>query len=46
MSTLIKSGFAFFRALYEYRTIFENKFTGLRVIYDSRTDRHEVIREE
>ncbi len=46
MSTLIKSGFAFFRALDEYRTIFENKFTGLRVIYDSRTDSHEVIREE
>ena len=46
ISTLIKSGFAFFRALDDYRTIFENKFTGLRVIYDSRTDSHEVIREE
>ena len=46
MSALVKSGFAFFCALDDYRTIFENKFTGLRVIYDSRTDSHEVIREE
>ena len=37
MKELVKSGFVFFAALDEYRTIFENKFTGLRVLWDDRT---------
>lgn len=43
MALLIDCGFCFFAELDEYRTIFENKFTGLRLIYDSRTGGREVM---
>lgn len=43
MKTLVNSGFCFFAALDEYRTIFENKFTGLRVLWDDRTRSFSVI---
>lgn len=43
MALLINCGFCFFAELDEYRTIFENKFTGLRLIYDSRTGSHKVM---
>lgn len=34
MDILYKSGFAFFRELAPGLVEFENKFTGLRVVYD------------
>ena len=37
MKELVKSGFCFWAALDEHRTIMENKFTGLRVLWDDRT---------
>lgn len=37
MEALYKSGFAFFKELGQGIIEFENKFTGLRVIYDAKT---------
>lgn len=37
MDALYKSGFAFFRELSPGLMEFENKFTGLRVVYDVKT---------
>ena len=37
MDILYKSGFAFFRDHGNGLVEFENKFTGLRVIYDTKT---------
>lgn len=46
MDMLVKCGFCFLSALDEYRTLMENKFTGLCVIYDDRTRSHRVLGEE
>lgn len=45
MNTLVNSGFSFFAALDEHQTLMENKYTGLRIIFDDRTGRHEVAAE-
>lgn len=45
MAALVKSGFAFFAVLNEHETLMENKFTGLRIIYDDRTGNHRVVEE-
>jgi len=37
MDILYRSGFAFFRDLGDGRIEFENKFTGLRMVYDVKT---------
>lgn len=37
MDILYRSGFAFLRELGDGLVEFENKFTGLRVIYDTKT---------
>lgn len=37
MDMLYKSGFAFLRELGDGKIEFENKFTGLRLVYDVRT---------
>ena len=37
MDMLYKSGFTFLREIDNYRIEFENKFTGLRVIYNVKT---------
>ena len=42
MDMLYKSGFAFFRDHGNGTIEFENKFTGLRVLYDVRTGQKSV----
>ena len=37
MDIIYKSGFAFLRELGDGRVEFENKFTGLRLVYDTKT---------
>lgn len=41
---LTKSGFCFLEQLSNRKTLMENKFTGLRVIYNSRNDTYEVVK--
>lgn len=43
MSALIKSGFCFFADLGNDKMIFENKFTGLRVMWDDTNKTYSVI---
>ncbi len=40
---LIASGFCFLAQISNRKTLMENKFTGLRVIYNSRNDTYEVV---
>ena len=42
MDIIYKSGFAFLRELGDGRIEFENKFTGLRLVYDTKTGRRTV----
>jgi len=42
MDIIYKSGFAFLRELGDGRVEFENKFTGLRLVYDTKTGRRTV----
>ena len=42
MDMLYKSGFAFLRGLGDGKIEFENKFTGLRLIYNVRTGEKSV----
>lgn len=41
--TLISCGYAFLKEVNETETILENKFTGLRVMYDFTRNSFEVI---
>ena len=34
IETIINSGYAFFKQLNDNETIYENKFTGMRLLYD------------
>ena len=42
MDILYKSGFAFFKDHGDGVVEFENKFTGLRVVYDTKTGKRTV----
>jgi len=42
LKVLVSCGFCFFRQLDEHRAELENKFTGLRVIFDAAADRYTV----
>lgn len=45
MEKLIKSGFAFFAFLSDDKIIMENKFTGLRVLFDDSSKTWSVMEE-
>ena len=41
--TLISSGYAFLKSLSDNETVLENKFTGLRVVYNITRDSYKVL---
>lgn len=43
MDKLMASGFCFLKQISNRKMLMENKFTGLRVIYNSRNDTYEVV---
>ena len=43
LENLIKSGFAYLKSAGESGAIYENKFTGLWVLYNFRTDTYKVM---
>lgn len=43
MRALIRGGFTFLKELDNGKILMENKFTGLRVIYDEQDDTWEVL---
>lgn len=43
LKTIIASGFSFLKNLNDAETIYENKFTGLWLIYNSKFDSYKVV---
>ena len=43
LETIVNSGYAFLKQLNDSKTIFENKFTGLRLVYDFNLGSYQVI---
>lgn len=43
--TLIASGYAFLKSINENETVLENKFTGLRVVFNTSRNSYKVIEE-
>ena len=43
LRAIISSGFAFLKNLNDTETIYENKFTGLWIVYNSKFDSYKVI---
>lgn len=43
MNILVKSGFTFFKDLENGKIILENKFSGLRLLYDEQSGTWETI---
>lgn len=43
LSAILSSGFSFLKNVSETETIYENKFTGLWLVYNSKLDSYKVI---
>lgn len=43
MKTLVNSGFAFLKELNNGEILMENKFTGLRLIFNENTKKYRVV---
>ena len=41
--TLVSSGYAFLKNVSDHEEIFENKFTGLRVLFDNTLNYYSII---
>lgn len=43
LNKIISSGFSFLKNLNDTETIYENKFTGLWLVYNSKLDTYKVV---
>lgn len=43
LNTILASGFAFLKKLNDTETVYENKFTGLWLVYDASHNSYKVV---